>query len=197
MRDAAELKALMETARIQTTASPLAAARHWLWEELWRIIPIAGFFLVGFMLVLLIVKLTLAEYSIEISTASKAVLGALIAAKVVLILNRTPLSRSLASYPRILPVIARTIFYGVAFIFLALAERIIEQRHEHGGLAASAAYVAQHTDMHRLMALSVGVALVFCAYFILSDIGEYLGEGVLIKLFFKTGAPLRAPNARA
>jgi hypothetical protein len=167
-----------------------------LWEELWRIIPIALFFLIGFTLVLLVVKLSLAEYSIEISTVSRAVLGALIAAKVVLILNRTPLARSLATYPRILPVIARTIFYGVAFIFLALAERAVEQRHEHGGLAGSISFVAQHTDMHRLMALSVGVALVFAVYFILADIAEYLGPGVLIKLFFKGSAPLSASNAK-
>jgi hypothetical protein len=184
----------MASAGVKTSraGSPFASVGHWLWEELWRIIPIAVFFLIGFMLVLLIVKLTLAEYSVEISTVSRALLGALIAAKVVLILNRTPLARSLATYPRILPVIVRTIFYGVAFVFLALAERVIEQRHEHGGLAGSVSFVAQHTDMHRLMALSVGVALVFCVYFILADIAEYLGPGVLIGLFFKTGAARRA-----
>src|ERR1700732_5034233 len=100
----------MESADVKSSrvSSPMASVGHWLWQELWRIIPIAGFFLIGFMLVLLIIKLTLAQYSIESTTVSRAVLGALIAAKVVLILNRTPLARALRNYPRILPVLWRT-----------------------------------------------------------------------------------------
>jgi hypothetical protein len=188
---------MMEGAEVKSSrvSSPLASVGHWLWEELWRVIPIAAFFFIGFMLVLLLIKLTLAQYSIESATVSRAVLGALIAAKVVLILNRTPLARKMKNYPRILPVLWRTVFYGVCFVFLALAERAIEQRHDHGGLSGSIHYVATHTDMHRLMALSLGVALVFSVYFILSDIADYLGPGVLINLFFKFRDPLPAGRA--
>jgi hypothetical protein len=184
----------MEHAEVKSVqrSSALASVGHWLWEELWRVIPIALFFLTGFMLVLLIIKLTLAQYSIETSTVSRAVLGALIAAKVVLILNHTPLARALRRYPRILPVLLRTLFYGLVFVILALAERAIEQRHDHGGLFRSIGYVATHTDLHRLMALSLGVALVFAVYFTLLEISEYLGPGVLVGLFFKSAGPLSA-----
>ncbi len=173
-------------------SSTLASAGHWLWEEVWRIVPIALFFLVGFLLVLLIIKLTLAQYSIEVSTVSRAVLGALIAAKVVLILNRTPLARRMKNYPRIVPVLWRTFFYGFCFILLALAERAFDQRRDHGGFAASFNYVIAHTDVHRLMAMAIGVALVFCVYFILAEVADFLGPGVLIGLFFKPGT---APGA--
>ncbi len=175
-------------------ASPLASARHWLWEELWRLIPIALFFLIGFMLVLLIIKVTLAEYSIEFTTVSRAVIGALIAAKVILILDNTRLARAMATFPRILPVLWRTLFYGTCFVLLGLAERGIDQRHEHGGLERSIDYVATHTDLHRLMALSIGIALVFCVYFILAEVADYLGPGVLIGLFFKSRQPLPRPK---
>jgi hypothetical protein len=89
------------------------------------------------------------------------------------------------------PVVWRTLFYGIVFIVLALSERAIDLRHEYGGFASSFSYVATHTDIHRLMALSVGVALVFCVYFILQEIAEYLGPGVLIGLFFKSRRQLR------
>jgi len=186
----------MESASLKSSQafSPLASAGHWLWEELWRVIPIALFFLIGFMLVLLIVKVTLAEYSVEFSTVSRAVIGALIAAKVVLILDHTRMARAMAKLPRIVPVLGRTLFYGTAFLILALTERAIDQRHDHGGLAASFQYVATHTDLHRLLALSIGVGLVFCVYFILADIAEYLGPGVLIGIFFKSGHPLPRPQ---
>jgi len=168
-----------------TKRSRIYSAANWLWEEFWKILPIALFFLTGFMLVLLIVKLTLAQYSIEVSTVSKAVIGALIAAKVVLILHHTSLDRSFREYPRVLSVIWRTIFYGLAFIFLAIAERVLDQRREHGGLANSMSYVAQHMEMHRVMALAVGIAMVFCVYFILLELSEYLGPGVIFRIFFR------------
>jgi hypothetical protein len=186
MIKSAEIKSLRATAIV-------ASAGNWFWEELWRVIPIALFFLIGFMLVLLIIKLTLAQYSIEVSTVSRAVLGALIAAKVVLVLNHTRMARAMAHYPRILPVLWRTVFYGVVFVLLALTERALDQRHEHGGLANSFAYVATHTDVHRLMALATGVALVFCVYFILAEIADYLGPGVLIGLFFKSRQNFESP----
>jgi hypothetical protein len=184
----------MERAEVKSVqgSSALAATGYWLWEELWRVIPIAAFFLVGFMLVLWIIKLTLAQYSIETSTVSRAVLGALIAAKVVLILNHTPMARAMKRYPRILPVLWRTAFYGVCFIILALGERAIDQRHDHGGLSGSIRFVATHTDLHRLITLSLGVALVFSVYFILAEIADYLGPGVLIGLFFKSHDPVGA-----
>jgi hypothetical protein len=166
--------------------STLATAGHWLWEELWRVIPIALFFLIGFLLVLLIIKVTLAQYSIEVTTVSRAIIGALIAAKVVLILNRTPIARAMANYPRIVPVLWRTVFYGAFFLFLAMAERAIDQRRAHGGLAGAIGYVTTHTDLHRLLALSIGVGLVFGIYFILAEIADYLGPGVLLGLFFKS-----------
>ena len=185
----------MESAGIKR--SRVGSAANWLWEEFCAILPVAVFFLTGFMLVLLIIKLSLAQYSIEVSTVSRAVIGALIAAKVVLILHHTSLDRSFRDYPRALSVLWRTIFYGLAFIFLAIAERVIDQRHNHGGLAGSMSYVAQHMNMHRVMALSIGVALVFCVYFILAEIAEYLGPGVLFRLFFRAGAESSAPKAES
>jgi hypothetical protein len=186
---------MINSAEIKSSRSTsiAASAGKWFWEELWRVIPIAVFFLIGFMLVLLIIKLTLAQYSIEISTVSRAVLGALIAAKVVLILNHTRIARAMARYPGIFPVLWRTTFYGLVFLLLAFTERALDQRHEHGGFASSFEYVVTHTDIHRLMAMAIGVALVFCVYFTLAEIADYLGPGVLIGLFFKPRKRFESP----
>ena len=54
--------------------------------------PVFLFFVVGFLLLLLLIKLALANFSIEMTALSKAVIGALFAAKAVLILDETPLA---------------------------------------------------------------------------------------------------------
>ena len=57
--------------------------------------PVFLFFLIGFLLLLLLVKLVLANFSIEMTALPKAVIGALLAAKAALILDGTPLARRL------------------------------------------------------------------------------------------------------
>ena len=78
-----------------------AAVGEWLRREFVAARPVFVFFLVGFLLLLSIIKLVLATFSIEVTAFSKAVIGALFAAKAVLILDETPLARHLEHYRRI------------------------------------------------------------------------------------------------
>src|SRR5260221_9823255 len=112
------------------------------------------FFLTGFLLVLLIVKLALADYSIEVSTVSRALVGALVAAKVVLILDRTATSRKLASYPHIVRVLLRTMIYGTGVVILGYAERVLDTLRGVGSLNLAVAEVIDHTSAHRLLAVA-------------------------------------------
>ena len=55
--------------------------------------PVFVFFLVGFLLLILLLKAALAQFSIEVTVLSNAVIGALRAAKAALVLDETPLRR--------------------------------------------------------------------------------------------------------
>jgi hypothetical protein len=70
-------------------------------------------------------------------------------------------------------------------IALGLTERVIDARRDHGGLIGATSFVATQTDIHRLAAVALGIALVFCAYFVLTDIATLLGSGTLTAFFFK------------
>ena len=74
--------------------------------------PVFLFFLVGFLLLFLLIKLALANFSIEVTALPKAVVGALFAAKAALILDETPLARRLERYRRIVAVAVKTFLYG-------------------------------------------------------------------------------------
>src|SRR5208337_1090053 len=58
----------------------------------------------GFLLQLLVIKLAVAQFSIPLAALSTAAVGALLAAKAVLILDQTPLARKLERYRRIVAV---------------------------------------------------------------------------------------------
>jgi len=66
------------------------------------------FFLVAFLLLLSIIKLTRVTFSIEVTAFSKALVGALFAAKAALILDESPLARRLQQYSRIVAVAVKT-----------------------------------------------------------------------------------------
>ena len=65
----------------------IAAIGRFLRREFVAAWPVFLFFLIGFLLVLAIIKLALATFSIEMTALSKAVVGALLAAKASLILD--------------------------------------------------------------------------------------------------------------
>jgi hypothetical protein len=59
--------------------------------------PVFVFFMVGFLLLLSIIKLVLATLSTGVTAFSKAIIGALLAAKALLILKETPPARTLST----------------------------------------------------------------------------------------------------
>ncbi len=80
---------------MSTLPQRLAAAGNWLWSEFASLWPVFLFFLVAFMIQLLIIKLAVEQFSVQLTAFSKAIVGALLAAKAVLTLNETPLARKL------------------------------------------------------------------------------------------------------
>jgi hypothetical protein len=161
------------------------AAWEWTRDEARRMRPVFLFFLTGFLLVLLIVKLSLAQYSIPVSALSRALLGAVLAAKVVLILEHTRLGRLFRYAPRIVDILSKSVLYGASVIILGCAERISEGFHKTRSIGAAFATVLAHSEIHRLLAVALGVSLVFAAYFAVSDISEVMGEGGMGEFFLK------------
>jgi hypothetical protein len=167
-----------------------AVIGKWLHREFIAARPVFVFFLVGFLLLLSIIKLVLATFSIEVAAFSKAVIGALFAAKAVLILDETPLARHLEHYRRIVAVAVKSLIYGAITLLLGILERFLEARHRLHNFHAAAQSVLTQASLYRLLAWSLGITVVFALYFVLFEINERMGEGELWRLFFgasKTG----------
>ena len=96
----------------------LTAIDRWARHELAEAWPPFLFFLSGFLMLLLIVKLTLATLDVRLTALSKAIVGALLAAKAVLIIDATPLARHLEQYRRIFVVAIKTLIYGSVTLML-------------------------------------------------------------------------------
>lgn len=145
--------------------------------------PVFLFFLTGFLILLLLIKLMLADFSVEVKALSNAVGGALIAAKAALLLDETPLARRLEGYRRIVAVGVKTFLYGFVTLLLGYVERFLEALHKFRSFDAAIQHVA-HLDHYRLLAWILGISVIFALYFAVFEINQRIGDGELVKLFF-------------
>src|SRR5713101_6952584 len=165
--------------------STTRALWKWLRAELRATRPIFLFFLTGFLLVLLIVKLALAQYSISVNALSRALLGAALAAKVVLILENTPLSHPFGQLPRILAIVFKSLVYGAGVILLGFLERLLDaERHSPTILIGLQTAIAS-LNLHQLLSIALGVTIVFALYFTFAEISEFMGESMLGEFLLK------------
>jgi hypothetical protein len=175
--------------RLNDVLHRFVAVGKWLYRELVAAWPVFIFFLIGFLVLLTIVKLVLANFSISMTAYTKAIVGALFAAKTALILDETPLARHLERYRRILAVAAKSVIYGAITLLLGFLERLLEALQREHGFDAAIRYVFDQASMYRIFAWALGVTLVFGLYFALFEISERMGKGELWTLFFRVPKP--------
>lgn len=171
-----------------STAGTIAAASRkfgrWLGHELDEMAPAAIFFLVGFAVILLIIKLFVEQYSIELRVLSNAILGALFAAKVSLVLDQRDWRRS-HRYPRALVVAGKVVLYTVVVIILGLAEHLIEGFRHSGSLGGALALFDQRFNAGRFFAVVLCVAMLFAVFFVLQEIKRRIGADQMYTMFFE------------
>ncbi len=134
--------------------SKLRAGWNWLRAEARATRPIFLFFVTGFLLVLLIVKLALAQYSISVNALSRALLGAALAA-----------------------------------ILLGFLERMVEAQKHAATILLGLHTAMASLNLNRLLAIALGVTIVFAVYFTFSEINEFMGEDALREFLLKRRTP--------
>ncbi len=147
-------------------------------------VGLASLYFLSWITVLVVLKaLILAEYHIEISGISKALIGALIIAKVVLVLEHAPLGSWIQRRPAWVDVSFRTAMYALGVLVVLVLEKSIEGRHEAGGFEASLRGILQHADIYHVWTNVIVVAVAILGYNAVAVVRLHLGKGGLLRLF--------------
>ena len=129
-------------------------------------------------------KLVLAEYHIEFRGFSLALIGALVIAKVVLVLEHVSLGKWVESRPAVLDLALRTVFYGTGVAIMLLLEKAFEARHENGGFLPALVRVFDHRDIHHVWANAICLSWALLGFNTLSVLRRHFGTQVLARVFF-------------
>jgi hypothetical protein len=134
-------------------------------------------------LLVAIKKLVLAEYQIEFTGLSAALIGALVLAKVVLILEHVPLGPLTRNRPAWVEVVVRTVLYTAGVVVVLLLEKGFEGRHEYGGFIAALKSLFQGADIDHVWGNAICISGALLGYNALSVIRRHLGDGGLLAIF--------------
>lgn len=127
--------------------------------------------------------LILDGYQIRFRSVSAVLIGALVLAKVVLILEHVPLGGWAKNKPVLVDVILRTVLYAFGTFVVMLLEKSFESRHEQGGFVSALMNVFQHRDMPHIWANTICVTGALLFYNLLSALNHHLGSGGLARVF--------------
>lgn len=134
--------------------------------------------------VLMILKyLILAEYNIQFYSFSMALIGALLLAKVVLVLEHVSLGAWVQAQPAWVDVVLRTMLYIFGVFVIMLSEKAFEVRHEYEDFISLLVGLLQHADINHIMVNTICLSGALLSYNILSVIRNHLGRGALFRMF--------------
>lgn len=141
------------------------------------------FFAAWFAVLILLKWLVLSEYKIQFTDVSIVLIGALIVAKVVVVLDKVPIDAWTRNRPAFVHVLVRTALYGLGILLVLLLEKAFESRHEYGGFIPALVQVFSHQDVPHVLAATIGVTGALLMFNALLVVQRYLGEGGILKLF--------------
>ena len=141
--------------------------------------------------------LLLAEYHIAFSGFSIALVGALVLAKVVLVLEHVSLGAWVQAQPAWVDVVLRTVLYAFGVVVLLLLEKGFEGRHEYDSFGTSLMAVFQQADAIHVWLNTLCLSAALLSYNMLSVVRKRLGKGALLQMFMTPlpkGSGKSSPN---
>lgn len=157
---------------------------HWLLEELRTMLAASLYFAACFIVIMILKQLLLAQYGIHFRGITTAIFIALITAKVLIVMQKVPLSRWFHSRPPVLELTARTALYTVVTMVALLLEKAFEARDEYGGFIAAVGQIFEHRDIAQVWATIICVGLAFLAYNAFGILHREIGGTRLRHIFF-------------
>jgi len=132
---------------------------------------------------LLLKSLILTEYKIAFNGWPKAVVGALVLSKVVLVLEHVSLGAWVRARPAWVDVVLRTAMYSLGLAVVLVIEKGLEARHVYGGFGPAVRYLFQQADVHHVWANTLCLCGALLGYNALTVVRQHLGKGGFIRVF--------------
>jgi len=165
--------------RLQQSATGAGRLLKALFREM---APKILFFFIAFMILFVLFKLFVAQYSISYAAFTRAAVGALILGKVVPLLDWAQSGYRFEGQRRIVVITVKTVLYALVVIVLGTGERVFEAYRKARSVRVAIDMVAANANVRHFLGMVLLISLVVGGYLTLQAIDEALGKGTLLRI---------------
>ncbi len=161
-------------------------------HELKEVGLVTLYFLFCFGIILTLKKLFLASYEIKSYALGSAVISALIAGKIVVILDKTRAgTRFDRSQPTGIAAGYKTLMYMAVTVLVLFGEHLFHAYRETGAFSRAIEEMWENRNRNAIFAKALCVGLTFAAYHLYAGVDRRLGKGILWRALWS-----RAPSSQ-
>jgi hypothetical protein len=149
-----------------------------------EMIPPVVFFFVSFQLLAFTRALMLKGYGIEVSTFLAATIGALVAAKVVVLADLLPFINRFPGRPLIYNIAWKTPIYFLAALLVRYLEEFIHFYRQQGGIMSANRHLLDEVIWPHFWAIQIWLMVLLLIYCTVDELTRALGRDRVRELFF-------------
>ena len=152
-------------------------------QEFLGVIPTAVFFFIAFQLLAFTRDLIVQEYDVEISTFLAATVGALIVAKIVMVVDLLPFVNRFPDKPLIYNIVWKTSIYLVAAFLFRYIEYLVPFVLDYGDIAEANRHLLDEAVWPHFFIVQIWLFVLFFLYCVVTELVRVLGRDRVRSMF--------------
>lgn len=158
-------------------------------QEFLGVIPTAIYFFIAFQLLAFTRDLIVQEYDVEISTFVAATVGALIVAKIVMVVDLLPFVNRFPDKPLIYNIVWKTSIYLVAAFLFRYIEYLVPFVLDYGDIAEANRHLLAEVIWPHFWIVQIWLFVLFFLYCVLKELVRVLGRERVYSMFLGRAEP--------
>jgi hypothetical protein len=163
-------------------------------EEVRKVLVAASFFAIGFCLIIVAERLFVKGSAIEVTGVVRAVVGGLVVAKVLLLVDLLPFVHAFPHKPLVHNVLWKSSLYIVASLIFRYLEPFIKSLFKGVGLYAAHSGALRELMLPRTWAIEIWLAMLLLVFVSMQELSRVIGKEEFRAMFF--GAKSKPPERR-
>jgi len=153
-------------------------------QTFFEILPPTIFFFISFSLILATKRMMLLEYGIPWTGFGEAIIGALLAGKVVLIVDKLPFVNRFPDKPLIYNTLWKSLIYCIAALFIHYLIQVVPLLIKHKSLMEASRHMFDGIVWSHFWLIQMWLVVLFFIYCAMRELIHVIGRDKFIHMFF-------------
>ncbi|MHB8770992.1 MAG: hypothetical protein ACYC7J_08350 [Syntrophales bacterium] len=153
-------------------------------NDFFEILPPMIFFFVAFVLILTTKRMILSEYQISWTGFGTVVVGAILAGKVVLMVDKLPFVDQFPDRPLVYNTLWKSLLYFLAALVVCYLDQLVHFLRMHEGLMEANRHLLAEVVWPHFWVLQMWLAVLFLIFCAMRELIRVIGRDKFIHLFF-------------